>query len=202
MWVHLNIWTTIRSEIGLVSVILLSGLLTGCAAGTPSKPDDACTVFEEQPRWRQSTQHAFQRWGVPVHVQLAIVHQESRFRSDARPPRKRFLGIIPTGRRSSAYGYGQALDGTWEWYIQRTGNRGADRDDFSDVVDFIGWYGNFSHTRLGIARGDAYHQYLAYHEGHRGFAEQRHRAKPWLLAAARRVQQSANRYARQLTTCG
>ena len=193
---------SIRNRTGLAPVVFVCGLLIGCASGPPSNPDDACAIFAEKPRWQQDTQRTHRRWGIPPHVQLAIIHQESRFRADARPPRKRFLGIIPTGRRSSAYGYGQALDGTWQWYIQKTGNRGADRDDFADVVDFVGWYGNISHKRLRLASGDAYHQYLAYHEGHRGFAQKRYRAKPWLLTAARRVQQRADRYARQLTTCG
>ena len=47
--------------------------------------------------------------GAPVHVQMAILHQESKFIPNAKTPRKYFLGIVPWGRQSSAYGYAQAL---------------------------------------------------------------------------------------------
>jgi hypothetical protein len=43
------------------------------------------------------------------------------------------------GRQSSAYGYSQALDGTWEEY-QEDQRRGARRDRIDDATDFMGWY--------------------------------------------------------------
>lgn len=55
------------------------------------------------------------------------------------------------------------------WYIDKTGNRGADRNDFDDATDFIGWYANYTYKTLGVSKWDAYKQYLAYHEGHGGF---------------------------------
>ena len=53
--------------------------------------------------------------------------------------------------RSSAYGYAQALEGTWDDYRKDTGRRGADRDDFADSSDFIGWY---MHGAAGERAGD------------------------------------------------
>jgi hypothetical protein len=117
---------------------------------------------------------------VPEAVQLAVIYKESSFRHDAKPPRTRFLWIFPGPRPSSAYGYGQVLDGTWAIYRRRTGNGGADRDDFGDVTDFIGWYGEQIRRRTGIEKDDAYHVYLAYHEGPGGFARGTHRNKKWL----------------------
>jgi hypothetical protein len=136
-----------------------------------------------------------------VHVQLAIIYQESKFVDDARPPRGRFLWLIPWGRASSAYGYAQAKDETWNWYIQKTGNRGADRDDFSDAVDFIGWYLDTSHRILGISRSDAYNQYLAYHEGQGGYKRKTYNKKPWLINVARKVEKRARSYQYQLARC-
>ena len=72
--------------------------------------------------------------------------------------------------RSSAYGYAQALEGTWDDYRRSTGRRGADRDDFADSSDFIGWYMHGANRVNGVAMHDAYNQYLAYHEGKAGFA--------------------------------
>ena len=86
------------------------------------------------------------------------------------------LGVIPLGRQSSALGYSQALDGTWDEYRSATGNRRADRTDIRDATDFVGWYSNKSRERNGIALNDARNLYLAYHDGHTGFA--RGRTKP------------------------
>ena len=80
-------------------------------------------------------------------------------------------------------------------------NRWADRDDFDDAVDFVGWYGNTSHRMLGISKWDAYNQYLAYHEGHGGYQRKTFRKKKWLVNAAHKVQSNAERYRIQLARC-
>ena len=142
------------------------------------------------------------RWGVPVAVQMAAIHQESKFIGDARTPHQYALGIIPIGRQSSAFGYSQALDGTWEEYLADTGKRRARRDDIRDATDFMGWYMDGTARRLGISKGDAASQYLAYHEGRTGFAAGSHLAKPWLMGVAGKVQQRAEMYQLQLASCG
>ena len=85
--------------------------------------------------------------------------------------------------------------------MRDTGNSGADRDDFDDVTDFIGWYGNLSHTMAGIPKSDAYRQYLAYHEGQRGYLQGTWRSKQWLQRVARKVESRATRYRTQLARC-
>jgi len=57
-----------------------------------------------------------QRWGTDGQIQMAIIQQESSFRINARPPRTKLMGLIPWARQSNAYGYAQALDGTWVRY--------------------------------------------------------------------------------------
>lgn len=183
---------------------VLSGgalLLASCATAPPRQVNDACALFAEYGDWLPAARTASRRWGVPLPVLLAIIHQESAFRADAQPPRRWYLGFIPGPRPSSAYGYSQALDGTWARYIAATGNRGADRDDFADAVDFIGWYVDETARRNRIARSDAYAQYLAYHEGQDGFAKGTYRKKPWLMKRARQVRQQADRYRAQLQRC-
>jgi hypothetical protein len=71
---------------------------------------------------------------------MAVIHQESKFIGNARTPHRFALGIIPMGRQSTAYGYSQALNGTWEEYQAAEGGRGAKRDDIEDATDFMGWY--------------------------------------------------------------
>jgi hypothetical protein len=132
---------------------------------------------------------------------MAFVHQESRFRANARPGWRRVLWIFPVGRRSSAYGYGQVKDGTWGDYIRATGHRGAERDDFADVADFIGWYGDVIHRRTAVGKHDAYNLYLGYHEGPGGFARGSYQGKTWLLEVARKVEARARVYESQYLGC-
>jgi len=195
-----------NAETGTVPVrsaafLLLAAVLTGCATAPPKNPSNLCSIFFEKEDWYVSAKNAQRRWGIPVPVQMAIINQESSFVEDARPPRYQFLGVLPLWRPSSAYGYGQVKDETWEWYQTKTGNGGADRDEFEDVVDFIGFYVHQSYIRLGIAKHDAYNQYLAYHEGQGGFQRKTYLSKPWLLRVAQRVAANAARYHRQLSIC-
>jgi len=188
---------------GLLAAFVAAGMLCGlgCASGPPSDPDNLCSIFGQRTGWYRASRASTDRWGVPESVQLAIIYQESRFVAKARPPRGRFLWIFPGSRPSSAYGYGQILDGTWDEYRRSVGRSGASRDDFGDVVDFIGWYGDAAHRRAGIARNDAGSLYLAYHEGIGGYSRGSHAEKAWLLPVARKVESRARRYQAQYESC-
>jgi len=175
--------------------------LGGCATTPPRHLDNGCEIFREKSGWYDDAKASQEKWGVPIHVQLAIIWQESRFRAQAKAPRDYLLGFIPWGRKSSAFGYAQVKDGTWDWYRRKTGNSGADRDDFGDVTDFIGWYGAMAHRKLGISKWDAYRLYLAYHEGLGGYQRKTYRKKPWLMRVARKVERRAARYRSQIAAC-
>nr|WP_210414121.1 transglycosylase SLT domain-containing protein [Luteithermobacter gelatinilyticus] len=183
----------------LLPIVLLG--LAGCATSPPSNIHDSCTIFKEKSSWYKAAKASQKRYGTPIHVQLAIIKQESSFKYDAKPERVYLLGLIPWGRKSSAYGYAQVKDGTWDWYRKKTGNHGASRDDFADAIDFVGWYTNLSQSMLGISKWDAYNQYLAYHEGHGGWKRGTYRKKPWLMRVARKVEKSARTYGAQLKRC-
>ena len=189
------------SNLARSSLLLSFVFLAACSTSPPKNIDNTCDIFDEKTYWYEATKESFERWGVPIHVQLAIIYQESSFKSKAKPPMEYFLWIIPIGRASDAYGFAQVKDETWDWYIERSGHRGADRDDFDDAVDFIGWYGNHTHRTLGISKWDAYNQYLAYHEGHGGFKRKSYVKKPWLMSVAKKVKTRAQRYRAQLATC-
>jgi hypothetical protein len=187
-------------RISALALLMASVALTiGCSPA--SDVDDVCLLLSQRRSWYLSARAAYEKWGVPVPLQLAIIYQESKFSAKAAPPRLRVFGLIPWGRASSSYGYAQATESTWRWYMKRTGNYTAERDDFSDAVDFVGWYCSLSEELLGISKVDAYHQYLAYHEGHRGFQEKAHLGKDWLLGIASEVESRANRYRSQLKRC-
>ncbi|MCA3445216.1 MAG: lytic transglycosylase [Rhodobacter sp.] len=185
------------------SILLL--LLASCGGGgnysAPRDLDNACSIIRERPRYLSAMESTERKWGVPVYVQMATIHQESKFIGNARTPHQYTLGIIPMGRQSSAYGYSQALDGTWEEYQDDQGKRGAKRDRIRDATDFMGWYMNATHESLGISKSDARNQYLAYHEGRSGYARGSYNSKPWLLDVADSVGNRAERYRKQLQTC-
>ncbi|WP_171101319.1 MULTISPECIES: lytic transglycosylase [unclassified Ruegeria] len=179
-------------------------LLASCGGGSkqpPSRLNDACSIAREKPEYIKAFKNTERKWGVPVHVQMATIYQESRYRHDARTPHQYVLGVIPMGRQSSAYGYGQALDGTWEQYQRETGKRRAKRDRIRDASDFIGWYMNKSFEKNGIHPSDTRNQYLAYHEGHAGFARGSYNRKSWLLNVADDVDARAQLYQAQLASC-
>ncbi len=134
-------------------------------------------------------------------MQMAIIRKESSFIHNAKPPRTELLGFIPWKRPSSAVGYAQAIDGTWEQYKRETGNGWASRKNFGDAVDFVGWYANRSRKLSGIAKNDAYRQYLAYHEGQGGYNRGSYKGNKWLLNAAARTRTYAANYRKQLQGC-
>ena len=184
----------------LFLIMTLTGL-SACGHAPPDQTTDACLILEDNRSWWRALQRTERRWGIPPSVQLAILKRESSFNSRARPARSRLLGFIPGRRPSSAYGYAQALDSTWDWYRQDTGRRGADRNDFDDAVDFVGWYSSKSRELSGIAPTNARDLYLSYHEGHTGFNNGTYRGKSWLLRAAGEVESDSRRYSSQINRC-
>ncbi len=185
----------------LACTLFLLATLTACTASQPKTVDNICTIFFEKDDWYADAADARDEWKSPIPVMMAIMHQESRFDATARPPRKKVMGFIPWLRPSNAYGYSQALDSTWTEYERSAGSYGADRDDFADAIDFIGWYNDKSHRRNGIGRQDTYSLYLAYHEGHGGFSRGSYRKKKWLMDVARKVERRATTYQGQLQGC-
>ncbi len=192
------------SRLFRASILML--LLSACGGGgnfsAPRDLDNACSIAEERPRYLEAMQDAARKWGVPVYVQMAAIHQELKFIGNARTPHQFALGIIPMGRQSSAYGYSQAIDGTWEEYQKDQRQRGAKRDRIDDATDFMGWYMTGTYEKLGVPLSDARNQYLAYHEGRTGFARQSYEDKPWLMDVADNVAARAEMYQMQLASCG
>ena len=183
----------------LLSLILI--FIVACSSNQPKNTVDSCILFKEKKNWYKSTKKSYEKWSTPIALQLAIINQESSFKQFAKPKRKRLIGLIPGSRPSSAFGYAQVTNPTWNWYKSRTGRNNASRANFSDVTDFIGWYADQSEKILGIAKNDFYNQYLAYHEGHSGWKKDSYKSKKWLLDSAKRVETNANRYNSQMKHC-
>lgn len=182
-------------------IVLLLASCGGSSTTPPRDLDNACTILKQRPDYHKAFKATERKWGIPVHVQMATIHQESKFVGDARTPFRYVLGVIPMGRQSSAFGYGQALDATWDEYRAAERRNGAKRDKITDATDFMGWYMNLSRERNGIALTDARNQYLAYHEGHNGFRNASYNGKPWLVGVAGKVDARADMYRNQIMGC-
>ncbi|MBX3596813.1 MAG: hypothetical protein KF874_04485 [Rhizobiaceae bacterium] len=186
-------------KIGIVCGV---ALLAGCAS-YPRCINDVCAVFDQRDglfdNWRSGARRASAKYGVPVPVLMATVRMESGFKHNARPPRRKVLGIFPGPHISSAYGYSQALDRTWNHYKKETGRFAARRTNFSGAVDFVGWYHARSAEKLGIARNDTYRLYLAYYLGWKGYS--RGGWSNGIDRYARQTDGMARRYATQLVNC-
>lgn len=156
--------------------------------------NNACSIYKKNPSWRQDLKRVERKWGVPEHIMLAIIKQESSFKANARP--------IKNGKvLSSALGYSQALKGTWKTYQRATGNFKHRRDSFGDSVNFMGWYINESHKQLRISKWDISSIYLSYHEGWGGYKKRTYRKKPWLVKIANKLKDQAWIYKKQLDRC-
>ena len=163
--------------------------------------DNACNLIESKRSWKRAVLKTHQKWGVSPEMQLSFILTESNFRPRAKTPKTYFLGVFPTGRLSSAFGYAQAIDSTWETYQKQSGNRFSSRTNFSDSVDFIGWYANETTKKLQIKKSDVFNQYLAYHQGHRGYERGAYKEKLNLIEVARKTEKNALKYGSQLQNC-
>lgn len=191
--------TKYTSQLSLFILLTLPLFISSCATAPPDNINNACAIIHTYPNWYQDALKSYHRWGTPVSVQFAIIRNESSFISNALPPRNYILGFIPAGRVSTAYGYAQALNGTWEHYQHMTGNYSAERTNFSDATDFIGWYTNQAHQQLGISQSNTYALYLAYYYGIQGY--QQGNFSRSMKTYARHAQKWAWQYARDLNQC-
>lgn len=185
----------------LLLLLLISTVIASCVPKQPQNIDSICAIFDQQPSWYTYAKRTEQRWGVPVELQMAIMHQESSFIGNARPPRKKLLGIVPWTRSGSDYGFAQAINPTWQEYKAETGRTLVRRSSFADASDFVGWYVDKAHRRLDIPKNNAYDMYLAYNVGMGGYERGHYNSHPWVRDAARKVAERAGAYKRELLQC-
>ena len=176
-------------------------LLLACTKIEPTNIENSCILFKQKKSWYKATKKSYDKWNTPIALQLAIINQESSFQQFAKPKRKRLFWLIPGSRPSTAFGYAQVTNPTWDWYKSRSGKNNASRANFFDVTDFIGWYSEQTKKMLGISKNDFYNQYLAYHEGHSGWKKETYKSKKWLIDVAKKVESVGNKYNNQLKQC-
>ena len=172
--------------------------LVACSS-IPKNTQNSCAIFEERYLWYKHAKVSYEKWGAPIHLQLAFVKKESDFDWLAKPPRKKLFKVIPFKRPSSSFGYSQAVKGTWDQYKKETGNKLATRVRFKDSVDFIGWYTSKTEKILNVSKNDAFKQYIAYHEGWGNYKNYKNNKK--VIGLANKVENQSNIYKKQLSNC-
>ena len=170
----------------LLGILVIS---TGTAkAGTDL--DDACDILRDRIGWYTAASDVSEKWQISVPIILAVMHQESRFKATA------------AAKTTTAYGYAQALDGTWGLYVKENNAVGAKRTSFVASADFIGWYMGQTKQRVGVPLDDVAGHYLAYHEGHGGYRSKRWKKNAKLIEIAKDVARRAEVYKEQMRACG
>ena len=174
-------------------------LLVSACSSIPKNTSNSCEIFNERYLWYKHSKKVEEKWGTPIHIQLAIIKMESDFDWLAKPPREKLFKIIPFKRPSSSFGYSQAVKGTWEQYKNETGNKLATRARFKDSVDFIGWYTNKTNSILKIPLQDAFKQYIAYHEGWGNYKYYKKNKR--VISLAKKVEKQSRIYKKQFSKC-
>jgi hypothetical protein len=187
-----------------VLIVFLLILLSGCTSlfiesNSTSHPSNACNILKENNDWLNATKQTYKKWSIPASIQLSFIKTESSFIFNARPIKRE--GFFFDDYYSSAFGFSQALDGTWLEYKQSTSNYNAKRTSFSDSVDFIGWYLNNVSKQSRIKKHDIYNLYLAYHEGISGWKRGSYKKKKWLVAKAKKIKSNTLLFSKQLRNC-
>lgn len=181
--------------------------LSGCSVGHKLyNIDNACAIFAQRNgffnNWYKDAREASLRYRIPIPILLATIKGESDFRATARTRWHKIFGIIPWGRISSAYGYAQALNGTWVQYEKSSGHHYASRSSFADSIDFVAWYYRNAVIHAHINPNDAYNLYICYVIGWEAFKRQGAAgATQAIRNKAREVAMQAQQYHLQLRSC-
>ncbi|QHI96151.1 hypothetical protein GT348_07830 [Aristophania vespae] len=201
LFCHLKKLAADRVLLGQVGgLLLLLGSLTACATSPPAHPGNLCDIYREKRGWYHAAMRQERKWNIPSSVPMAMMYQESGFRSNVHTRRRYILWVIPWGYITTAYGYPQAKDEVWSDYEKKTGRSGR-RDNYADALDFMNWYITNTKKINGVPVRNATNQYLAYHEGWGGYKRRSYASKGWLVKVARKVGSRASTYQRQFNGC-
>lgn len=155
-------------------------------AEAPPPANETCALIASHKGWTEALANAEARWETPAAALLAVVRQESNF----EVPDRNNQPLAP-------YGYAQADSRTWSAYRTAVKRPRADRANFTDAVDFIGWYFAATRARTGAKYSDVTTHYLAYSRGQ----NRPGKASPAARKNAAKVAAYAKAYAKDLAAC-
>ena len=74
--------------------LIIFFVFSACSS-VPKNTQNSCEIFEERYLWYKHTKSSYEKWGAPIHLQLAFVKKESDFNWLAKPPREKLLILSP-----------------------------------------------------------------------------------------------------------
>ena len=176
-------------------VVAIAAMLVACSEGQVDASANACQIMQDHTKWKRALEQSQKDYDVAPSVVLALIHQESKFNATAK------------SSSSTAYGYAQAINATWQSYVTTTGHSSAKRNNFKDSADFVGWYLSDLSASLDISKSNVNDLYLAYMLGYAGFKRYKNQVGPNAEAVrhqeimAQKVAEKSQAYAHQLSQC-
>ena len=73
-------------------LLILLFFVTACSS-IPKNTLNSCAIFEERYLWYKHAKASYEKWGAPIHLQLAFVKKESDFNWLAKPPRRKLFRL-------------------------------------------------------------------------------------------------------------
>ena len=64
-----------------IILFIIFFILSACSS-IPKNTQNSCAIFEERYLWYKHAKASYERWGAPIHLQLAFVKKESDFKAD------------------------------------------------------------------------------------------------------------------------
>lgn len=185
----------------LLVIIAIESKINSGESKSTMYVNNACKMLKENPDWYLSLKASEEKWETPVYIQLGMIRQESAFKHDAKPKRANRWHEFGDNFSSTAKGYSQALNGTWDHYLKNTRGALKSRSSFKDATDFIGWYNSKSKVINNINLNDPKQLYLAYHEGWNGYRLKTYEKKGFLTQSTKNVVYWSGKYKAQLKNC-
>ena len=75
----------------LISLIILL-ILSSCSS-VPLNTKNSCNIFSERYLWYKHAKKTEEKWGAPIHIQLAFIKKESDFDWLAQPKRLKLFKV-------------------------------------------------------------------------------------------------------------
>jgi len=63
-------------------------VLSGCFSTPAREVTNICNLLDEKVSWYRAAKASEEKWKVPMHLQLAIIYQESHFASKCQATKK------------------------------------------------------------------------------------------------------------------
>ena len=72
-------------------ILVLILLVFSACSSVPKNTQNSCAIFEERYLWYKHTKASYEKWGAPIHLQLAFVKKESDFQLVGKAAKKKII---------------------------------------------------------------------------------------------------------------